>query len=74
MKKLGLAGFESVHAGLVRSHVRFEGTDALIELREWEPHEGPHFFELISNLSAVLLEFMPNGGMAFGNLADIAAK
>ena len=37
-------------------------------------HEGTHFFELIPNLSAVLLEFMPNGGMAFGNLTDIAAK
>ena len=74
MKGLGLACFESFQAGFKRGHVRFEGVDALIELGEGEPQDSPHVFELIPNLFAVIMKFLLNGCMAFGNLADIASE
>ena len=33
-RELGLAGFEAVHAGFQGGDVRFEGVDALVELRK----------------------------------------
>jgi len=35
---------------------------------------GPHFFELISNFSPMVLELISDGGMTFGDLSNITSK
>ncbi len=38
------------------------------------PQKCPHFFELITNLPTVFLQFMSNSGVTFRNLADVAPQ
>ena len=36
--------------------------------------EGPHFFELVTNLPTVFLQLMPNSDVTFRNLSDVAPQ
>jgi hypothetical protein len=73
-EELGPAGFETVHAGFQGGDVRFQGVDALVELGKSEPQEGPHFFELVTNLHAVFLQLMSNSGVTLRDLANVASE
>jgi hypothetical protein len=42
--------------------------------RVWIPHRSPQFFELVTNFLAMFLQLMPNGGVTFRNLADVASE
>jgi len=35
---------------------------------------SPHFFELVTNLPAVFLQLMSNGGVTFRDLANVASE
>ncbi len=55
-------------------HIRFEGMDSLIKLRERDSHQCFRFFKLIPQFFTLILQFMTDHIMPFSNLSDVAAE
>jgi len=73
-RDLGPAGFEAIHTGFKCSNIGFERRYSLVELRKRKPHQRPHLFKFIPELIAQTLQLMPNRGVTFSDLSDIASE
>jgi hypothetical protein len=73
-RDLGPVGFEAIHTGFKCSNIGFERRYSLVELRKRKPHQRPHLFKFIPELIAQTLQLMPNRGVTFSDLSDIASE
>ena len=73
-EELGPASFEAIHTGFECRNIRLKRSNSLVELRKRQSNQRAHFLKFVSELPAEVLEFMPDSGVTFSDLSDIASE